>query len=101
MQHIKTHTKQKPPQERETFEDPYYRNYQPIRFNNEYAEEDMDKEENEKKKMSRMRRNELKRTTMVNTMPPNRYFKEKKVCRNCKNENITPGFECKHCKIPF
>ena len=46
MQHIKTHTKQKPPEERETFDDPYYRNYQPIRFNNEYAEEDMEKEEN-------------------------------------------------------
>lgn len=79
----------------------YNRNFQPIRFNNEYAEEDMDKEENEKKKMSRMRRSDMKRTTTVNTMQPNRYFKEKKVCRNCKNENITPGYECKNCKMPF
>jgi hypothetical protein len=30
---------------------------------------------NEKKKMSRMRRNDMKRTTVVNTMQPNRYFK--------------------------
>ena len=43
----------------------------------------------------------MKRTTQVNTMPPNRYFKEKKICRNCKNENITPGYECKNCKMPF
>jgi hypothetical protein len=86
MQHIKTHTKQKPAEEREMLDDQIYnRNYQPIRFNNEYPEEEMDKEENEKKKMSRMRRNDMKRTTMINTMQPNRYFKEKKVCRNCKN----------------
>lgn len=93
MQHIKTHTRQKNPEEREMVDDQLYnRGYQPIRFNNEYAEEDIDKEENEKKKMSRMRRNDMKRTTVVNTMQPNRYFKEKKVCRNCKNQNITPGY---------
>jgi hypothetical protein len=45
----------------------------------------MDKEENEKKKMSRMRRNDMKRATVTNPSQPNRYFKEKKVCRNCKN----------------
>lgn len=37
MQHIKTHTKQKAPEEREMLDDQIYnRNYQPIRFNNEY-----------------------------------------------------------------
>ena len=79
MQHIKTHTKQKPAEEREAVDDSMYRNYQPIRFNNEYPEEDMEKEENEKKKMSRMRRNDMKRTMVINTSQPNRYFKEKKV----------------------
>lgn len=39
MQHIKTHTKQKTPEEREMLDDQLYaRNYQPIRFNNEYPE---------------------------------------------------------------
>lgn len=32
-----------------------------------------------------MRRNDMKRTTIVNPAQPNRYFKEKKSCRNCKN----------------
>ena len=48
-----------------------------------------------------MRRNDMKRATNYIPTQPNRYFKEKKVCRNCKNENNTPGFECKNCKIPF
>jgi hypothetical protein len=44
MQHIKTHTKQKTPEERELLDEQLYnRGYQPIRFNNEYAEDDMDK----------------------------------------------------------
>lgn len=85
MAHIKTHTKQKPAEERESLDDTLYRSYQPIRFNNEYPEEDLEKEENEKKKMSRMRRNDMKRTTVINTAQPNRYFKEKKICKNCKN----------------
>lgn len=86
MQHIKTHTKQKTPEERELLDEQLYnRGYQPIRFNNEYPDEDMDKEENEKKKMSRMRRNDMKRATVTNPSQPNRYFKEKKICRNCKN----------------
>jgi len=40
MQHIKTHTRQKTPEEREMLDDQLYnRGYQPIRFNNEYPEE--------------------------------------------------------------
>lgn len=48
-----------------------------------------------------MRRKELQRSTLINSSQPNRYFKEKKICKNCKNENVTPGFECKNCKLPF
>jgi len=45
MQHIKTHTRQKNPEEREMLDEQLYnRGYPPIRFNNEYAEDEMDKE---------------------------------------------------------
>lgn len=30
-----------------------------------------------------------------------KYFKEKKVCKHCRSENVTPGMECKNCKMPF
>lgn len=43
----------------------------------------------------------MKRSTNVQNFSQNKYFKEKKVCKNCKNENINPGFECKACKLPF
>ena len=48
-----------------------------------------------------MRRNDMKRTNTYLPTQPNRYFKEKKICRNCKNENNAPGFECRNCKLPF
>jgi hypothetical protein len=51
--------------------------------------------------MSRIRRNEIKKINSFAPTQPNRYFKEKKLCKNCKNENNSPGFECKICKLPF
>lgn len=78
-------------------------NFNNMRFNYvEYPEDDlMDKEENERKMLSRRRIKEIKKAPTYLPNQPSRYFKEKKMCRNCKNENNAPGFECKNCKLPF
>ena len=93
MEHLKANTRQKIHEERDmtAMEDmnqiPFSnKNFNSLRFSyNEYQEDELEKEENEKKKMSRMRRNDMKRTTTYLPTQPNRYFKEKKLCRNCKN----------------